>query len=153
GKQAVWHTDTGPLSGFDKDKFSGRRKNGPFNTLQRPANRRGSCRNGHARCEKRPDKDRLGFHKLYCLAYCYYCAERFNHTGIGKTNAFEVPGQRMKFTVLGSGSTGNAVLISSETTNVLVDAGLSAREILRRLADVGVDSADLDAVLITHEHS
>src|SRR5436190_4404090 len=59
----------------------------------------------------------------------------------------------MKFTVLGSGSSGNAVLISSETTNVLVDAGLSAREILRRLADVGVDSADLDAVLITHEHS
>jgi phosphoribosyl 1,2-cyclic phosphodiesterase len=59
----------------------------------------------------------------------------------------------MRFTVLGSGSTGNAVLISSETTNVLVDAGLSAREIFRRLAIVGVDPADLDAILITHEHS
>lgn len=59
----------------------------------------------------------------------------------------------MKFTVLGSGSTGNAVLISSERTNVLVDAGLSAREILRRLADVGVDPADLNAILITHEHT
>lgn len=59
----------------------------------------------------------------------------------------------MKFTVLGSGSTGNAVLICSEKTNVLVDAGLSAREIIRRLAAVGVDCADLDAVLITHEHS
>lgn len=59
----------------------------------------------------------------------------------------------MKFTVLGSGSTGNAVLISSETTNVLVDAGLSAREIVKRLALVGVESADLDAVVITHEHS
>lgn len=59
----------------------------------------------------------------------------------------------MKFTVLGSGSTGNAVLISSETTNVLVDAGLSAREIIKRLAAVGVDCADLDAVVITHEHS
>ncbi len=59
----------------------------------------------------------------------------------------------MKFTVLGSGSTGNAVLISTERTNVLVDAGLSAREILRRLAVVGVDPCDLDAVLITHEHS
>jgi phosphoribosyl 1,2-cyclic phosphodiesterase len=58
----------------------------------------------------------------------------------------------MKFTVLGSGSTGNAVLISSEKTNVLVDAGLSAREILRRLAIVGVDGAQLDAVLVTHEH-
>jgi phosphoribosyl 1,2-cyclic phosphodiesterase len=44
----------------------------------------------------------------------------------------------MKFTVLGSGSTGNAVLISTETTNVLIDAGLSAREIVRRLALVGL---------------
>lgn len=59
----------------------------------------------------------------------------------------------MRFTVLGSGSTGNAVLISSERTNVLVDAGLSAKEILRRLGEVGVDPSDLDAILITHEHS
>ncbi|MBP7415837.1 MAG: MBL fold metallo-hydrolase [Pyrinomonadaceae bacterium] len=58
----------------------------------------------------------------------------------------------MKFTVLGSGSTGNAVLISSETTNVLVDAGMSAREILRRLGDMGVAHDQLDGVLITHEH-
>jgi len=58
----------------------------------------------------------------------------------------------MKFTVLGSGSTGNAVVISSENTNVLVDAGLSAREILRRLAMIGLGPEDLDAVLITHEH-
>jgi phosphoribosyl 1,2-cyclic phosphodiesterase len=59
----------------------------------------------------------------------------------------------MRFTVLGSGSTGNAVLISSGTTNVLVDAGLSAREILRRLAVVGLSADDLDGLLITHEHS
>ncbi len=59
----------------------------------------------------------------------------------------------MKFTVLGSGSTGNAVLISSEKTNVLVDAGMSAREILRRMNEMGVDHAKLDAILITHEHS
>jgi phosphoribosyl 1,2-cyclic phosphodiesterase len=59
----------------------------------------------------------------------------------------------MKFTVLGSGSTGNAVLITTEKTKVLVDAGLSAREILRRLAAVGVDCNELDAILITHEHS
>jgi len=59
----------------------------------------------------------------------------------------------MKFTVLGSGSTGNAVLISSENTHVLVDAGLSAREILRRLGEVGVDKDSLAGVLITHEHS
>lgn len=59
----------------------------------------------------------------------------------------------MKFTVLGSGSTGNSVLICTEKTKILVDAGLSARETLRRLALVGVDFNDLDAVLITHEHS
>lgn len=57
----------------------------------------------------------------------------------------------MKFTVLGSGSSGNAVLISSGRTNVLIDAGLSAREILRRLFEVGVEK--VDGILLTHEHS
>jgi phosphoribosyl 1,2-cyclic phosphodiesterase len=59
----------------------------------------------------------------------------------------------IKFTVLGSGSTGNAVLIATEKTKVLVDAGLSAREVARRLMLVGVDPAALDGILITHEHS
>ncbi len=59
----------------------------------------------------------------------------------------------MKFTVLGSGSTGNSVLISTEKTKILVDVGLSAKETLRRLALVGVNFCDLDAILITHEHS
>src|SRR6476646_3949837 len=58
----------------------------------------------------------------------------------------------MRFTVLGSGSTGNCVLISSEKTHVLVDAGLSAKEITRRLGEVGVDRHDIDAILVTHEH-
>lgn len=58
----------------------------------------------------------------------------------------------MKFTVLGSGSTGNAVLIATEKTKVLVDAGMSAREMCRRLAVMGVGVSELDAVIITHEH-
>jgi len=58
----------------------------------------------------------------------------------------------MKLTVLGSGSTGNAVLIVAGETRVLVDAGLSAKEIARRLALVGEDVHRLDAVLVTHEH-
>ncbi len=58
----------------------------------------------------------------------------------------------MKFTVLGSGSTGNAVLITAGKTKVLVDAGLSAREIVRRIALVGEDVSNLNGVLITHEH-
>ena len=59
----------------------------------------------------------------------------------------------MKVTVLGSGSTGNAVLIATEKTRVLVDAGLSAKQILERFVAVGEDPATLDAILITHEHS
>ena len=59
----------------------------------------------------------------------------------------------MRFTVLGSGSTGNSVLICTEKTRVLVDCGLSAKETLRRLGEVGEDCARLDAVLITHEHT
>jgi len=58
----------------------------------------------------------------------------------------------MKLTVLGSGSTGNAVLIVAGETRVLVDAGLSAKEIARRLALAGEDVHRLDAVLVTHEH-
>jgi phosphoribosyl 1,2-cyclic phosphodiesterase len=58
----------------------------------------------------------------------------------------------MKLTVLGSGSTGNAVLIVAGETRVLVDAGLSAKEIARRLAIVGEDVRRLDGVLVTHEH-
>src|ERR1051325_10067106 len=58
----------------------------------------------------------------------------------------------MKVTVLGSGSTGNAVLIVPGDTRVLVDAGLSAKEIARRLALVDEDIQRIDGVLVTHEH-
>jgi phosphoribosyl 1,2-cyclic phosphodiesterase len=60
--------------------------------------------------------------------------------------------QQMKFTVLGSGSTGNAVLIAAGETRVLVDAGMSAKETIRRLMLMGCDPASLDGVIITHEH-
>jgi len=58
----------------------------------------------------------------------------------------------MKLTVLGSGSTGNAVLIVAGETRVLIDAGLSARELMRRLAQVGEDASRLDGIVVTHEH-
>ncbi len=58
----------------------------------------------------------------------------------------------MRITVLGSGSTGNAVLICAGQTSVLVDAGMSAKELVRRLALVGEDAGQLDGVIITHEH-
>ena len=55
-------------------------------------------------------------------------------------------------TVLASGSKGNSTVISSASTRVLVDAGLSCKELLRRMAMAGEDPDALDAILITHEH-
>ncbi len=55
-------------------------------------------------------------------------------------------------TVLASGSKGNATVVSAGATSILVDAGLSCRELLRRMAAVGQDPAALTAILITHEH-
>ncbi len=58
----------------------------------------------------------------------------------------------MRMTVLASGSRGNATLVAAGSTAVLVDAGLSCREILRRMALTGEDPSHLKAILITHEH-
>ncbi len=58
----------------------------------------------------------------------------------------------MRMTVLASGSKGNSTVISSSRTKILVDAGLSCCELLRRMAIAGEDPATLDAILITHEH-
>jgi len=55
--------------------------------------------------------------------------------------------------VLASGSSGNAALVATEKTRILVDAGLSMREIARRLAAIGEELARIDAILITHEHT
>ena len=55
--------------------------------------------------------------------------------------------------MLASGSAGNAAFVSTSTTRVLIDAGLSVKELTRRLAEIGEKPEDLDAVLITHEHS
>jgi len=55
--------------------------------------------------------------------------------------------------VLASGSSGNAALLATDSTRILLDAGLSMREIGKRLAAIGEDLAGVDAILITHEHS
>jgi phosphoribosyl 1,2-cyclic phosphodiesterase len=59
----------------------------------------------------------------------------------------------VSFCVLASGSSANAALVSSGSTRILLDAGLSVKELARRLACVGEEIERLDAVLITHEHS
>lgn len=58
----------------------------------------------------------------------------------------------MKLNILASGSEGNCVFISNGTSRILVDCGISFKEISDRLAAIGEDVCDIDAVLITHEH-
>lgn len=58
----------------------------------------------------------------------------------------------MRFSILGSGSSGNAALLVTEGTRVLVDAGFSARKLASLLAAVGESLDRIDAVFLTHEH-
>ncbi len=55
-------------------------------------------------------------------------------------------------TVLGSGSSGNCALISTDQCRLLIDAGLSARQTASKLAQLGVKPEELDGILLTHEH-
>ncbi|MDQ3545917.1 MAG: MBL fold metallo-hydrolase [Verrucomicrobiota bacterium] len=55
-------------------------------------------------------------------------------------------------TMLGSGSAGNSALIATDHCRLLVDGGLSARQLVRRLELCGVKPNELDGVLLTHEH-
>ncbi len=59
----------------------------------------------------------------------------------------------MRINVLGSSSSGNATLVVSGTTRVLIDAGFSAREISRRLRAIGEDIKNINAIVVSHEHS
>jgi phosphoribosyl 1,2-cyclic phosphodiesterase len=58
----------------------------------------------------------------------------------------------VRVTVLGSGSSGNSILVESDRARLLVDAGFSGRDLERRLASVEVDPASLTGILITHDH-
>jgi phosphoribosyl 1,2-cyclic phosphodiesterase len=59
----------------------------------------------------------------------------------------------LRVCILGSGSKGNCTYLESPETRILVDAGLSAREIERRLRNIGRAPESLDGVLISHEHT
>ncbi len=58
-----------------------------------------------------------------------------------------------KVCILASSSAGNCAFLATDRTRILIDAGISRREVARRLAAIGEDIAELDAVLVTHEHS
>ena len=58
----------------------------------------------------------------------------------------------VRFTVLASGSKGNSTVVCGGRTRILVDAGISCRELFRRMKQAGEEPETLDAIVITHEH-
>lgn len=59
----------------------------------------------------------------------------------------------MQFASLGSGSKGNSTLVRADGTLVMIDCGFSVRETIRRMKRLQVEPQQLDAILVTHEHS
>ena len=59
----------------------------------------------------------------------------------------------MRFASLGSGSKGNATLVETKNTCVMIDCGFSIKDVVRRLECLGKSPQDLNAILVTHEHS
>lgn len=59
----------------------------------------------------------------------------------------------MRIASLGSGSKGNATVVSHDNTTILIDCGFSLRQFEQRLTRLELNPDDIDAVLLTHEHS
>lgn len=57
------------------------------------------------------------------------------------------------FCPLASGSKGNCIFLGTNQTKILIDAGISAKALTAKLAEINVDLAEIDAILITHEHT
>ncbi|MBW2367334.1 MAG: MBL fold metallo-hydrolase [Deltaproteobacteria bacterium] len=60
---------------------------------------------------------------------------------------------RLTLCMLASGSKGNAIYLSDGRTSVLIDAGLSGKEIERRLGQQNIDPESISAIVVSHEHS
>ena len=59
----------------------------------------------------------------------------------------------LEFCSLYSGSSGNSLLVKTENTNILIDAGVSSKKIETALNSINIDPSSLDGILITHEHT
>ena len=59
----------------------------------------------------------------------------------------------LEFCSLYSGSSGNSLLVKTENTNILIDAGVSSKKIETALNSIDIDPSSLDGILITHEHT
>jgi len=60
---------------------------------------------------------------------------------------------KLQIASLGSGSAGNSVLVRSQQTTLLLDCGFTLKETVARMQTLGINPSDIDAILITHEHS
>lgn len=58
----------------------------------------------------------------------------------------------VKFCPIASGSNGNCIYIGSDSTKILIDAGVSGKKIENRLSEIGVDASKIDGIFLTHEH-
>ena len=58
----------------------------------------------------------------------------------------------MRFASLGSGSKGNATIVKTDETCIIVDCGFSLKETERRMQRLQLQGSDIDAILLTHEH-
>lgn len=59
---------------------------------------------------------------------------------------------KFEFCSFSSGSSGNSYLIKTETTNIIIDVGISGKKILTGLDHCQLKGEDIDAILVTHEH-
>jgi len=59
----------------------------------------------------------------------------------------------MRFASLGSGSEGNALVVEASGSRLMIDCGFGVRDTAARLGRLGLAPSDLDAILVTHEHS
>ena len=59
----------------------------------------------------------------------------------------------LNFCSLYSGSSGNSLLVSTENTNILIDAGVSCKKIETALSNIDIDPNSIDGILVTHEHT
>ncbi len=69
------------------------------------------------------------------------------------SNVVEVAILAIKLCSIASGSSGNCIYVGTESTQIIVDIGISGKKMEHGLRSIGVDPKSIDALLITHEHS
>ena len=76
-----------------------------------------------------------------------------NEVFLKRSAPHSVQDYNLSVCMLASGSRGNAIFVSDGITSILIDAGLSGIEIERRMQSKGLYPEDLDAILVSHEHT